>query len=82
MIQSKEAPSFQMPCVSYDDRKIKKIRENKSLEDNMMTNSYWEYMILNAKPESDTVRSAHSVAVADIVGDGEAEVIYGEHDPF
>ncbi len=30
----------------------------------------------------DTVRCAHSVAAADLDGDGEAEVICGEHDPF
>ncbi|MFP4223865.1 MAG: FG-GAP repeat domain-containing protein [Phycisphaeraceae bacterium] len=30
----------------------------------------------------DTVRCAHSVATADLDGDGETEVICGEHDPF
>jgi hypothetical protein len=30
----------------------------------------------------DTVRSPHSVSVADLDRDGEAEVIVGEHDPF
>jgi hypothetical protein len=30
----------------------------------------------------DTVRCAHSVAAADLDGDGEVEVICGEHDPF
>jgi hypothetical protein len=30
----------------------------------------------------DAVRCAHSVGVADIDGDGEAEIICGEHDPF
>jgi hypothetical protein len=30
----------------------------------------------------DKVRCAHSVAAADLDGDGEPEVICGEHDPF
>ncbi len=30
----------------------------------------------------DTVRCAHSVAAADLDGDGEPEIICGEHDPF
>lgn len=30
----------------------------------------------------DTVRCAHSVAAADLDGDGELEVVCGEHDPF